>query len=110
MLKMPSVEEMQDMARNHPEQLEQLQTDMNAELLRIAPEHMKKRIAGLLWKVDAERKRHSNPLARAMAVSVLMMESLRELNEVLNGIVDGRTPEESETAKILHFPLRGEDK
>lgn len=111
MIKIPSVEELSRMAVEEPEKLEALQTAMNKQLIESAPEHLRLRMEGLLWKVTAERRRHTNPLARCMAVSKLMMESLAELNVLLNGAPDdGRVPEESETADILKFPSRGEDK
>lgn len=111
MIKLPSVEELSRMAVEEPEKLEALQLAMNNQLIESAPEHLRLRMEGLLWKITAERRRHTNPLARCMAVSKLMMESLVELNVILNGAPNNsRVPEETETAKILEFPSRGEDK
>lgn len=107
MKKLPKYEELVRMAEEDPAALEQLQTDMNQELLDEAPEKLKPRIAGLIFRINGECTRHKNPLARAIAINKLMMDSLVDLSNVLNETSrsdDGRVPEEPETAKILKFP------
>lgn len=107
MKKLPKYEELVRMAEEDPASLEQLQIDMNQQLLDESPEHLKPRIAGLIFCINGEIARHKNPLARAIAVNKLMMDSLVELSSALNkatALDNGPVSEESETAKILNFP------
>lgn len=107
---LPGFEELARMAEEDPAALEQLQIDMNQQFLDEAPEHLKSRIAGLIFRMNGERARHKNPLARAIAINKLMMGSLVELNGALNDTNvsnDGRVPEEPDvpkTATIFKFP------
>lgn len=105
MIELPSTDELARMAAEEPEKLEELRDAMNRELIESAPERLRPKLEGILFRVDGERRRHTNPLARAMAINDLMMRQFLELNALLNPpSYDGRAPEAPINAKVFKFP------
>jgi hypothetical protein len=100
-IELPNPEELRKMIEEEPEKLEELQALLNKQIIESAPERIRPRLKGLLFQMEGECRRHSNPLARTIALNKLMMVSLMELNDVLNGKLEQTPPQ---NAVILNFP------
>jgi len=100
-IELPNPEELRKMAEEEPEKLDELQALLNRQIIESAPEHMRPRLEGLLFQIEGECRRHSNPLARTIALNKLMMASLMELNDILNGKLEQKPVQD---AKIIKFP------
>ena len=81
----PSFDELVQIAKNDPEQLEALRQHRINEIIDAAPENQRPRLRGLQFQVDCYRRIHKNPLASCISISKMMRDSLLELNDVLNG-------------------------
>ena len=80
--KLPAFDVLVDMARNHPERLEALRAKMSQDIIDNAKdEQQKKRLAGLQFQVDMERKRARTPLQATIRISEMMCQSLAELHK-----------------------------
>lgn len=81
---MPSFEELATLAQDAPEALEALRRKLYEQILQQAPEHMCRRLKGLQFKIDMERRRAKTPLASCLKLSSMMHESLMELKAALS--------------------------
>lgn len=81
----PSFDELVQIAKEDPEQLEIIRQRRINEIIDAAPENQRARLRGLQFQVDCYRRIHKNPLASCISISKMMRDSLLELNEVLNG-------------------------
>lgn len=81
----PSFDELVQIAKENPEQLEILRQHKINEIIDAAPENQRRRLRGLQFQVDCYRRIHKNPLASCISISKLMRDSLLELNDVLHG-------------------------
>ena len=90
--KLPAFDVLVDMARNHPERLEALRAKMSQDIIDNAKdEQQKKRLAGLQFKVDMERKRARSPLQATIRISEMMCQSLAELHKsMVTPLVDDK--------------------
>lgn len=104
---MLSHEQLAKIAKEDPERLEQIRQDLINELIESVPEHRQKRLRGLQFQIDCQRKLHSSPMGACIAISRMMHESLHRLNDLLNA-QDEQAPEPSiEPAKVLRFTTAG---
>lgn len=67
---------MMKMAKDDPEAFERLRQKMIDEVINEAPEANKRRLIGLQWRVDQERRLAKNPLNACIRISDLMWESV----------------------------------
>ncbi|UAW97277.1 DUF3135 domain-containing protein [Halopseudomonas nanhaiensis] len=105
---LPSFDELKAMAAERPEELESLRKRMTDEILRDAPEDRRRRLEGIVFKINAERRRCKNPLQACIRISQMMMDSVVELREAVNtlGSQPGRQPLHAEaprTADVVPF-------
>lgn len=84
-------ETMMNMAKDDPEAFERLRQKMIDEVIDDAPESNKRRLIGLQWRVDQERRLAKDPMTACMKISNMMWESvtaegglLDNLNQVCN--------------------------
>jgi len=82
---MPSFDELRKMAENNPEQLEQLRQQMVEEAINNAPESYQRRLRGLQFQVDMERRRAKNPMDSCIRISKMMHDHLYQMRETING-------------------------
>ncbi len=69
-------DDMVELARNDPQAFEDLRKRMVDEVIDEAPEENRRRLVGLQWRVDQERKLAKNPLAACIRISDLMWDSV----------------------------------
>ncbi|MEJ2681106.1 MAG: DUF3135 domain-containing protein [Gammaproteobacteria bacterium] len=84
MKELPSFEEMVRIAEEQPEALEQLRNDMCQAVIESAPLESQRKLRGLQFKIDMERRRAKTPMASCIRLSQMMHESFAELREALN--------------------------
>ena len=79
--RLPGFEVLVDMARNDPEGLETLRRSLtNAVIAAASSETARRRLEGLQFQVDVERRRAATPLAATIRISEMMCRSLAELH------------------------------
>lgn len=111
----PSFDTLLKMAKERPEELERFRQEQVELLISQAPEQQQRRLRGLQFQIDAQRKLHSDsPMGSCMKISQMMHESLAELRVWLNGItgtndalrtdMDSLQNEPKVAAKVLTFP------
>lgn len=106
-LRLPSFDEMQTMAREQPEALENLRRSLTEELIRNAPQRGKRRLQGLAFTIDAERRRARNPLQACIRLSQMMLDSAVELQAALDLMRTSAPPaEDARKADVIPFARR----
>ena len=94
------------MARNDPQRLESLRLELtNGVIDSAATEQKRKRLEGLQFRVDLERRRARSPLGATIRISEMMCHSLAELHRsmVTPLVADDSTPE-LKRADVVNFP------
>lgn len=95
--RLPAFEVLVDMARNDPEGLETLRRSLTSAVIASARSaNSRRRLQGLQFKVDAERRRAATPLAATIRISEMMCRSLADLHASLV-----RTNEEAPIVRIV---------
>jgi hypothetical protein len=83
-VRLPEFDVLVDMARNDPQGLETLRRSLtNAVITTASTEAARRRLHGLQFRIDMERRRASTPLAAAVRLSNMMCESLARLRQSL---------------------------
>lgn len=81
---MPSFDEMAMLAKTDPAAFEMMRTELCEQAIARAPLHMRRRLQGLQFKIDMERKRSGSSMGACIRISQLMNESLLKLNAALS--------------------------
>lgn len=110
-LRLPSFDEMSAMAREQPEALEDLRIRLTEEVIEQASDASKRRLRGLVFVIEAERRKAHNPLQACIKLSQLMLDSAVELKaslEMLRNAEPDNKPESrpSCSAQVLPFQPR----
>lgn len=104
--KLPAFDVLVDMARNDPQKLENLRLKLTQRVIDGATtEQKRKRLEGLQFRVDLERRRARSPLAAAIKISEMMCHSLADLHRSMVTPLEteyGAT--EPHRADVLSFP------
>lgn len=92
-------DEWQALAKSDPQEFEARRTQVIEDFIQSAPDDLQRRLRGLQFRVDMERRRAANPLSACMRISDMMWDAvLREggLRDALHGRIntDGGTPAE----------------
>ena len=105
-VKLPAFDVLVDMARNDPQRLESLRRKLTNHIINNAPsEQQRKRLEGLQFRVDMERKRARTPIAATIRISEMMCHSLADLHRsmVTPLITEDNLPPPAR-ATVLDFP------
>ncbi len=81
----PDFEELRYLAENSPDKLENLRQRQVQAIIDRAPAAYRRRLRGLQFQIDCQRKLHSTPLGSCIAISKMMHESLQRLNAAFHG-------------------------
>jgi len=101
------VQQLAELAKNSPEELERLRLKEVEDLISRAPEHLRARLRGLQFQIDCKRQLHKNPLGACIEISRMMLDSLQNLNLAVRGEL--KSPRISHTARpteVIAFPAR----
>jgi len=122
MKELPSFEDMVKMAQENPEALEALRYELCEDVIQSAPETSQRKLRGLQFKIDMERRRAKTPMASCIRLSQMMHESFANLREALNDMQgaptntlrslvkdplltsSAHTQETENAAKVIDFP------
>ncbi len=103
---LPDFEVLKRMARENPEGLQALRQKLVSEVLDGASPEQRRRLAGLQFRIDVERRRAANPLAATIKLSAMMRDSLLRLQQAVND-PDSLMAVPARGAAVLAFPQRG---
>ena len=95
------------MARNDPEGLETLRRSLtNAVIATASSEISRRRLEGLQFRVDLERRRAQTPLAATIRISEMMCRSLADLHaSFVTPVTDAaEAPQPASLNNIVPFP------
>ena len=67
---------MMEMAKDDPEGFERLRRQMVNEVIEDAPESSRRRLVGLQWRVDQERRLAKSPMGACIRISNMMWDSV----------------------------------
>ncbi len=104
---LPSFDQLLEIARHNPDQLEAIRQQEVEALIARAPVHLQRRLRGLQFQIDCQRSMHKSPMGSCLAISKMMLNSLDELNSALHRARLGgrqRSNTADESAKIIRFP------
>lgn len=116
-MKMPSFDELARLAKDEPEQFEALREQLIESTITGASADHQRRLRGLQFQVDMERRRSRTPMAACVSISKMMHDSLYTLGQTLNAaagaetdpVIDLFAEERATAATILSFPMQSAD-
>lgn len=109
---LPSFDKLRDMAQNNPDELERLRIELCEQLIHEAPEQYRRRLRGLQFRIDMERRKAKSPMAACITISGMMHDSFDKLRMALNEAAGNVAPSQpahtsvsqaSAEAKVLPF-------
>lgn len=101
----PDHEALARLAREDPTAFEALRTELIHELIERAPEHLRRRLECVQFRVDAVRRRSRNALGTTVKVYQMMWSSFLGLRDELCNFRQPAKPV-GKTAKVLDFRPR----
>lgn len=84
-MELPTFDELLRIAEESPEQLEVLRQELVEDAINNAPKSYERRLRGLQFQIDMERRRSKTPMAACIRISKMMHDHLYQLREVING-------------------------
>jgi hypothetical protein len=106
MPRLPAFDVLVDMARNDPQGLETLRRSLTDAVIAAASnDTTRRRLQGLQFRVDMERRRANTPLAATIRISEMMCESLADLHRSMVSVVEPTEPgpEPGPRAPVIPF-------
>lgn len=105
----PNVDELIKLAKTDPEKLERLRQQEIDSLISSAPESAQRRLRGLQFQIDCQRKLHPAGMGACMAITTMMFDSLQKLNEILHGEgeIEKHTNGNAKDTAVISFPAFG---
>ncbi len=82
-MSLPDFDELVKLAKENPEELERIRQQACEELIEEAPEQFKRKLRGLQFKIDMERRRARTPMASCLKISEMMHDSFGQLRKAL---------------------------
>lgn len=100
---LPSFEQLKEMAKTNPDALERLRQEHVRAAIDAAPEQYRKRLEGLQFQIDGQRRVAKNSMSSCITISKMMHDSLHKLKTSIQGTEEEQPVETSEqpTAKII---------
>ncbi|HHM06196.1 MAG TPA: DUF3135 domain-containing protein [Gammaproteobacteria bacterium] len=95
------------LARTDPEAFEQQREKVLRAVINEAPPHMRRRLAGVQWRVDMERRRSNSPLAACVRTFTMMWDSVYAeggLVDALQALRNRQPPRCKRPAQLIEFP------
>jgi len=77
-------EQLQQLAQDDPDKLEQLRIQWCESLIHDAPSHYRRKLRGLQFRIDMERRKSKSPMAACISLSSMMHNSFDRLRDALN--------------------------
>ncbi len=106
---LPAFDVLAELARRDPDALEALGRLLTDDVIKHAPRPAsRRRLEGLKFRIEMERRRTHDPLATCVRLSQLMHQSLCELHNALNA-PNGFRPTPRQAGTVLGFPRASEE-
>lgn len=83
-MKMPTFDEMVRLAKTDPETLERIRLQLIEDMIAGAPESCHRRLRGLQFQIDMERRKAGNSMGACVRISKMMHDSLFTMRQTLN--------------------------
>lgn len=80
-------DEWQELYQTSPEEFEARRLQWCEQIIKDAPQDYQRRLSGLLFQINMEKRRSKNPMDSCLRVSGLMWNKLLELRSELQGLV-----------------------
>ena len=77
-------DELQRLAQDNPDKLEQLRIQWSEQLIQSAPKTYRRKLRGLQFQIDMNRRKAKTPLAACISLSGMMHDSFDRLRASLN--------------------------
>lgn len=77
-------EELQKLAQDDPDKLEELRIQWCEQIIREAPSAYRRKLRGLQFRIDMERRKAKSPMAACISLSGMMHDSFDRLRYALN--------------------------
>lgn len=104
MPRLPAFEVLVDMARNDPQGLETLRRSLTDAVIAAASNEItRKRLQGLQFRVDMERRRATTPLAATIRISEMMCRSLADLHRSMVAPAEGAADAAPPPGTVIPF-------
>ncbi|KZY61084.1 hypothetical protein A3742_02860 [Oleiphilus sp. HI0071] len=103
LIDLPSFDTLVELAREKPEELEQLRQRITRDVISSAPNHMQERLSGLQFQIDMERRRSSSAVSACLKISSMMNEALVDLREALSNPEEFLRNRPQHRADVLDF-------
>lgn len=112
MLNTIDFEQLQKLAKENPDKLEQLRIQWCEQIIHDAPSEYRRKLRGLQFRIDMERRKAKSPMAACISLSGMMHDSFDKLRYALNeatGVGDRNTlfneeiQSSAKEAKVLPF-------
>ncbi len=84
--RLPPFDDLIELARNRPDELEKLRITLCESAIRGAPAALRPQLRGLQFRIDMESRRYSTPMERCLRISSMMHESLAELAQAFANV------------------------
>lgn len=107
-MELPSFDELVRLAKDDPQALEDLRSQMIEDTISKAPADYHRRLRGLQFQIDAVRKCSSTPMSACLKISRMMHDQLHVLRDTINGENEVTPIPQASVAtssKIVQFPL-----
>lgn len=80
----PDSDRLLELAKNDPEGLERIRQEACEALIGEAPQRLQRRLRGLQFQIDMQRRRSKTPLDACIRISEMMHDSVWSLRTALN--------------------------
>jgi len=100
-IELPDFDLLALLAKDDPDAFEVLREKICQQVIDRAPEHAKKRLQGLQFKVDMERQRSRTNVQACVRISDMMRSALLELNATLNDMPNETKVKSLSKCKVL---------
>ena len=100
---LPSFARLRELAQQDPDALERIRQQHVKAAIEAAPEEYRKRLEGLQFQIDGQRRLAKSPMASCITISKMMHDQLHQLKAVIEG-QDDAPAVEVEEATVLRFP------
>ena len=83
-VRLPDFDQLVHLARHQPDELERLRQHLCQQIIASAPPPARKKLEGLQFKIDAQRRISSTPIGACIHISRMMNTALLELCDAFN--------------------------
>ena len=103
LIELPCFDTLAQLAREKPDELEQLRQKITRDLITGAPQHMQERLNGLQFQIDMERRRSSSAVSACLKISSMMNQSLDQLRVALSNPEEFLRNRPQHNAEVIDF-------